>query len=75
MARRSWPKTQTWGRIPKGRATLEQTGRVASEDRDIFHRPNCKWAKLFKNKGSYVQFPTREVAIRAEYKPCRTCCS
>ena len=47
---------------------------IASWNRTHFHRPNCVWMeKLPKDK--IREFSSHEEAVKAGYRPCKTCCA
>ena len=52
-----------------------QQGFVASKRRNIFHRPECKWAAYILDSPSLIEFETHQEAVDAGYKPCKTCCA
>jgi len=45
---------------------------VASKNSNVFHRPECKWAKRISPK-NLIGFKSREEAIRNGRRPCRSC--
>ena len=45
---------------------------VASNSSDIFHRPDCRWAKNISPE-NLVTYPNREQAIKAGKRPCKWC--
>jgi len=47
-------------------------GYVASSSSDIFHKPDCRWAKNISPE-NLVTFKTREQAIKAGKRPCKWC--
>jgi len=47
---------------------------IASWSRSHFHRPSCVWMeKLSKDK--IREFSSHEEAVKAGYRPCKTCCA
>ncbi len=45
---------------------------VASVNRELFHRPDCKWAQRISS-ANLQTFKTREEAIKAGHRPCKVC--
>jgi hypothetical protein len=45
---------------------------VASNSSDIFHKPNCRWAQNI-SQSNLVTYKSREEAIKAGKRPCKTC--
>jgi micrococcal nuclease len=45
---------------------------VASKNSNVFHRPDCKWAKKINPK-NLIGFKSRGEAIRSGRRPCRSC--
>jgi chromosome segregation ATPase len=45
---------------------------VASRIGDHFHRPSCKWAQQIA-PSNFIEFSFHEEAVRAGYRPCKTC--
>jgi hypothetical protein len=45
---------------------------VASKSSSVFHRADCRWARNIAAKNR-VTYATREEAIRAGKRPCKTC--
>lgn len=45
---------------------------VASESSNIFHKPDCRWAQNI-SKENLVKYKSREEAIQAGKRPCKTC--
>jgi hypothetical protein len=45
---------------------------VASKSSDIFHKPECRWAQNISQR-NLVTYESREEAIKAGKKPCKTC--
>jgi hypothetical protein len=48
---------------------------IASAHRKNFHRMTCKYATDIDKSDHPKRYPSRQQAIDAGYKPCRTCCS
>ena len=58
----------------EGELEYQNAGRLlASSERSIFHRPECKWAKFVENSGHLIEFSSHQEAVQAGYKPCKTC--
>ena len=45
---------------------------VASKNSDVFHKPDCRWAKNISPK-NLVGYSTRDEAIEAGKRPCKWC--
>jgi hypothetical protein len=45
---------------------------VASNSSDIFHKPDCRWAQNI-SQNNLVTYKSREEAIKAGKRPCKTC--
>jgi len=45
---------------------------VASKSSDIFHKPECRWAQNISKK-NLVTYKSKQEAIKAGKKPCKTC--
>jgi len=45
---------------------------VASKNSKVFHKPDCRWAKKISPE-NLVGYNSREEAIKAGKRPCRTC--
>jgi hypothetical protein len=45
---------------------------VASKNSNIFHKPDCRWAGNI-SQGNLIKYKSREEAIKAGKRPCKTC--
>ncbi len=45
---------------------------VASKQSEVFHRPDCKWARKI-SPGNLIGFNIRDEAVRSGRRPCRSC--
>ena len=45
---------------------------VRRKVRPHFHRSDCQWATAIK-AWNLIQFSSQEEAVRAGYRPCKTC--
>lgn len=45
---------------------------VASKSSDIFHKPDCRWAQNI-SKENLITYKSRDDAIKAGKRPCKTC--
>jgi hypothetical protein len=45
---------------------------VASKSSNIFHKPDCRWAQNI-SKENLITYKSREEAIKAGKRPCKTC--
>ena len=59
---------------PKGepRTGVTEYVYIASVNSEVFHDPNCRWAKKIKPH-NLVGFKTREDAIKSGRRPCKVC--
>ncbi len=53
-------------------AMYEACRYFASINRTTFHRENCPWLEYVPHS-KRIEFETHEEAVRALYKPCKTC--
>jgi len=56
--------------LPRGPPTAPYY--VGSKKRNVFHRPDCRWAAKIAPQ-NLVRFRTREEALKAGYRPCKVC--
>ncbi|OHB73057.1 MAG: hypothetical protein A2Z25_06775 [Planctomycetes bacterium RBG_16_55_9] len=47
-------------------------GYVASNGSDVFHKPQCRWAKNISPE-NLITYQTREQAVQAGKRPCKWC--
>jgi hypothetical protein len=52
--------------------TAIENGFVSSRSSNVFHKPGCRWAQNI-SKENLVTYKTREEAIKAGKRPCKTC--
>ena len=45
---------------------------VASKSRNVFHKPDCRWAKNISPE-NLVTYKSKDEAIKAGKRPCKTC--
>ena len=45
---------------------------VASKNSEIFHKPGCRWARNI-SEGNLVTYNSREEAVKAGKRPCKSC--
>jgi micrococcal nuclease len=45
---------------------------VASKSSNVFHKPECRWAKKISAQ-NLVTYKSKEEAIKAGKRPCKTC--
>ena len=67
-----WPPAK---HVPEAQVTQAQVAEyayVASVNSEVFHQPNCKWAKKISPR-NLVGFKTREDAIKSGHRPCKMC--
>ncbi len=48
---------------------------VASQKKNTFHRPQCRWAMYIFQSPNLLEFSSHEEAVEAGYRPCKTCCA
>lgn len=65
------PKTPTEG-VPITRNEVAEYAYVASVNSEVFHRPDCEWAKKISPR-NLVGFKTREDVIKSGRRPCKVC--
>lgn len=47
---------------------------VASVNSEVFHKPDCRWANLYKIKPyNLTGFKSREDAVESGRRPCKVC--
>ena len=49
-----------------------ESGFVSSSNSNVFHKPGCRWAQNI-SKENLVIYKSREEAIKAGKRPCKTC--
>ena len=54
------------------KAETMQYAYVASAERNIFHKPSCRWVKKISEQ-NLIGFTSRDDAIKSEKRPCKTC--
>lgn len=55
-----------------GNSTAVEYGFVSSRSSNVFHKPGCRWAQNI-SKENLVTYKSREEAIKAGKRPCKTC--
>jgi hypothetical protein len=53
-------------------STTVEYSYVASNNSNIFHKPDCRWAQNI-SKENLIKYKSREEAIKAGKRPCKTC--
>lgn len=53
-------------------STAVEYGFVSSSNSNVFHKPGCRWAQNI-SKENLVIYKSREEAIKAGKRPCKTC--
>jgi hypothetical protein len=53
-------------------STVIEYSYVASNSSNIFHKPDCRWAQNI-SKENLIKYKSREEAIKAGKRPCKTC--
>jgi hypothetical protein len=57
---------------PRGSQAASQYPFVSSTSSQVFHRPDCRWAQNIAS-GNLVGYKSREEAVQAGKRPCKTC--
>jgi hypothetical protein len=57
---------------PKGPQVVSEYPFVSSTSSQVFHRPDCRWAQNIAS-GNLVGYKSREEAVQAGKRPCKTC--
>jgi len=57
---------------PAAKSAVTKYGYVASDNSEVFHKPECRWAKRIKPK-NLVVYNSRDEAINAGKRPCKSC--
>ncbi len=58
-------------RLP-GKQTVAESKYAASKNSEVFHRPQCRWAKKISPK-NLVDYSSRDEATKAGKRPCKQC--
>lgn len=67
-----WPTKTTREGAPITQSQIAEYAYVASVNSEVFHQPNCRWAKKISPR-NLVGFKTREEAIKSGRRPCKVC--
>ena len=59
---------------PAETVSAPQIAYVASWNRKHFHRADCTWIENL-SKEKLREFSSHEEAVKAGYRPCKTCCA
>jgi hypothetical protein len=57
---------------PQGLKTAAGYPFVSSKSSQVFHRPDCRWAQNIAS-GNLIGYKSREEAVQAGKRPCKTC--
>jgi len=57
---------------PKNAETISGYAFVSSASSQVFHRPDCRWARNIAS-GNLVGYKSRPEAVQAGKRPCKTC--
>jgi len=57
---------------PAAKSAVAEYGYVASKNSNIFHKPECSWAKRIKPE-NLVGYNSKDEAIKAGKRPCKRC--
>jgi len=55
-----------------GKQAVAESKYVASKNSEVFHRPQCRWAKKISPK-NLVDYNSRDEATKAGKRPCKQC--
>ena len=67
-----WGQHRSQISTPASTVQTKEWKYVASKKSNIFHRPDCKWAKKINPK-NLIGFDNREEAVQSGRRPCRNC--
>lgn len=57
---------------PPGKQAVAESKYVASKNSEVFHKPQCRWAKKISPK-NLVGYNSRDEATKAGKRPCKQC--
>jgi len=57
---------------PAAKSAVTKYGYVASDNSEVFHKAECRWAKRIKPE-NLVGYNSRDAAINAGKRPCKLC--
>lgn len=66
------PRTKREQARPEPKSPAAKYSYVASKNSKVFHSPQCKWAEKIRPE-NLVGYKSRDEAIRAGRRPCKTC--
>jgi hypothetical protein len=58
--------------VPEKQVDATEYKYVASKSSNIFHKPDCRWAKNISQR-NLVTYKSKDEAIKAGKRPCKTC--
>jgi len=67
-----WPPNTAREGVPISQAHVAEYAYVGSAEREVFHRPDCEWAKKISPQ-NLLGFKTREDATKSGRTPCKVC--
>jgi len=67
-----WPSAKPAPEVEIISSQVAEYAYVAYAQREVFHRPDCKWAKRVSPQ-NMVRFKTREDAMESRRRPCNFC--
>jgi hypothetical protein len=67
-----WPPKTIREGVPITQSQVAEYAYVASAQREVFHQPDCEWAKKISHQ-NLVGFKSREDAIKSGRRPCKVC--
>jgi len=67
-----WPPKAPPEGTPIRQAEAAEYAYVASVNSEVFHQPNCRWAKQISER-NLIGFKTREEVVKLGRRPCKVC--
>ncbi len=67
-----WPASYSPSETHISRPEISQYLYVASAQRDIYHKPSCRWAKKIADH-NLIGFKARDEAIKSGRRACKVC--
>ena len=67
-----WGQYRSKTGSPPASVQTKQWKYVASKKSEVFHSPDCKWAKKISPK-NLIGFKSREQALNSGRRPCKVC--
>jgi len=67
-----WPPQARIEGAQISHSEVAQYAYVASVQREVFHKPSCRWAGKI-SPGNLIGFNSKDEAIRSGRRPCKVC--